>query len=144
MARQLPPSIIDDLGLVKALRSECHSFSRREGIEVTFVHRHVPQSLPKDLTLSLYRIAQEGLRNVAKHSRSRDATLELLAINGEISLAVKDHGVGFSTLHVQRKGLGLISMRERARLNDGGVTVHSIPGKGTTIEVRMPLRSEPK
>ena len=144
MARHLHPSIIDDLGLVKALRSECNSFSQREGIEVTFEHRHVPQSLPKDLTLSLYRIAQEGLRNVARHSRSRDATLELLAINGEISLAIKDHGVGFSTVDVQGKGLGLISMRERARLNDGVVTVHSIPGKGTTIEARMPLRGEPK
>lgn len=140
VARRLHPSVIDDLGLVKALRSECNSFSHREGIAVEFKHRRVPRSLPKDLSLSLYRIAQEGLRNVAKHSTSRDATIELAAVNGEISLAIRDRGIGFSAAEVQGRGLGLISMRERARLNGGVVAVDSAPGKGTTIEIRVPLR----
>jgi len=142
VARHLHPSVIDDLGLVKALRSECNDFSRREGIEVRFMHRRVPRTLSKDLSLSLYRIAQEGLRNVAKHSTSSDATVELAAVNGEINLAIRDEGIGFAAADVQGKGLGLVSMRERARLNGGVVAVDSEPGKGTSILIRVPLQGQ--
>ena len=73
LSRQLHPSILDDLGLVDALRSECGGFSEREGISVRYAPRDVPPGIPKELALCLYRIAQEGLRNVAKHSGAKEA-----------------------------------------------------------------------
>lgn len=140
MARRLHPSILDDLGLVKALKAECTHFSNREGIDVAFEHHDVPASLPRDLSLCLYRVAQEGLRNIGKHSDSPDAFVELVgADGGEIRLCVEDHGVGFSLPDADGKGLGLISMRERARLNGGTCEVTSAPGGGTRIDVRLPL-----
>lgn len=144
MSRRLHPSILDDLGLVKALRSECHNFSERHGIKVKFKHRRVPASLPGDLALCLYRIAQEGLGNIARHADSADAFVDLVGVNGEIDLTIKDHGRGFSVRKSEGAGLGLVSMRERARLNGGVAAVHSIPGKGTTIEVRIPVRGQTK
>ena len=77
LSRQLHPSIIDDLGLAEALRSECASFSRREGIHVEFLADNVPANLPKDIALCVYRVAQESLRNVAKHAAVREATVSL-------------------------------------------------------------------
>lgn len=144
MARRLHPSILDDLGLMKALRAECTHFSNREGIDVAFEHRDVPNSLPRGLALCLYRVAQESLRNIGKHADSPDAVVELVGTGGgEIRLCVEDHGVGFSLPDADGKGLGLISMRERARLNGGAYVVRSVPGEGTRIDVRLPLGGEP-
>jgi PAS domain S-box-containing protein len=143
MARRLHPSILDDLGLVKALKAECSHFSNREGIDVDFEHRDVPDTLPRGLSLCLYRVAQEGLRNIGKHAASPDAVVELVGADGdEIRLSVEDHGVGFSLSDADGKGLGLISMRERARLNGGTCAVRSVPGEGTRVDVRLPLAGE--
>jgi signal transduction histidine kinase len=136
----LHPSILDDLGLVDALRSECGGFSEREGISVRYVPRDVPPGIPKELALCLYRIAQEGLRNVAKHSGAKEARVSLTATDEGILLSIEDAGVGFSPAHVHgRGGLGLASMEERARLIGGDLSIHSQPGKGTLIEVWAPL-----
>lgn len=147
MARRLHPSILDDLGLVKALKAECVHFSNREGIDVTFTHHDVPANLPKSLSLSLYRIAQESLRNISKHAASAVATVDLAcADGGEIRLAIEDHGVGFPAEDAGQVGdgggLGLVSMRERARLAGGTCSVLSSPGRGTIVDVRLPLEGE--
>lgn len=143
MARRLHPSILDDLGLVKALKAECSHFSSREGVDVAFAHRDVPDALPRGLSLCLYRVAQESLRNIGKHAASPDAVVELVGSDGEaIRLSVEDHGVGFSLGDAEGKGLGLISMRERARLNGGTCAVRSVPGEGTRVDVRLPLTGE--
>src|SRR5205814_2906016 len=77
LSRQLHPSILDDLGLVEALRSECASFSRREGIAVVYRPDEVPATLPKDIALCVYRVAQEALRNLAKHAGVNEAWVSL-------------------------------------------------------------------
>jgi signal transduction histidine kinase len=140
LSRQLHPSILDDLGLVDALRSECASFSRREGIAVVYHPEAVPTPLPKDVALCLYRVAQEALRNLAKHAAVNEAWVSLLAAGPELVLRVEDKGVGFDPAAMRSQpGLGLSSMEERARLIHAEFAVRSAPGRGTTVEVRVPL-----
>ena len=143
MARRLHPSILDDLGLVKALKAECAHFANREGIDVSFEHHDVSARLPRVLSLCLYRIAQESLRNIGKHAQSPDAVVDLTVDDrGDIRLTVEDHGSGFSFGETHGKGLGLVSMRERARLIGGICSVHSTPGEGTKVDVRLPMGGE--
>jgi len=140
LSRQLHPSILDDLGLVDALRSECASFSQREGIAVRCALADVPSQVPKDVALCLYRIVQEGLRNVAKHSGARQAAVSLAATDEGILLSIEDPGAGFDPAQVPGKpSLGLASMEERARLVGGDFSIRSGPGRGTLIEVWTPL-----
>ncbi|MEA2710069.1 MAG: two-component system, NarL family, sensor kinase, partial [Phycisphaerales bacterium] len=141
ISRQLHPSILDDLGLADAVESECQAFTDREGIAVALDITPLPDSLSNDLALSFYRILQEGLRNVAKHAQTDRVRVSLAAIDGrEIVLRICDSGIGFDTPRLRTgPGLGLASMRERARLVDAELTVTSAPGHGATIEVRAPL-----
>jgi PAS domain S-box-containing protein len=145
VSRQLHPAILDDLGLVEALRSECASLSRREGIAICYRPEEVATTLPKDVALCVYRVAQEALRNVAKHAAVNEAWVTLLATGPELLLRIQDKGVGFDPAggHSQ-PGLGLASMEERVRLIQAQLSVTSAPGQGTTVEVRVPLvRSDP-
>jgi PAS domain S-box-containing protein len=145
LSRQLHPSILYDLGLVDALRSECASFSHREGIAVAYRPEEVPTNLPKDVALCVYRVTQEALRNLAKHAAVTEAWVSLLATGTELLLRVHDKGVGFDPAggHSQ-PGLGLSSMEERAHLIQAKLSVTSAPGQGTTVELRVPLaRSDP-
>jgi PAS domain S-box-containing protein len=140
LSRQLHPSILDDLGLVEALRSECAGFSRREGIAVVYRPENVPATLPKDVALCVYRVAQEALRNLAKHAAVNQASVTLVATNSELVLSVQDKGVGFDPEGVpSHLGLGLSSMEERVRLVEAQLALVSAPGQGTTVEVRVPL-----
>lgn len=140
ISRQLHPSILDDLGLVDAMEAECTSFSQREGIIVTYEAKNVPATLPKDLALSLYRITQEALRNIAKHAQIQEAHVSLVGTDDDVILMIEDHGVGFDRAQVRRKkGVGLASMEERVRLIQGDLSVQSRPGQGTVIEVRVSL-----
>jgi signal transduction histidine kinase len=140
ISRQLHPSILDDLGLVDAIKSLCVGFSEQEGIPVEFTPEDLPENLPKDLSLCLYRITQESLRNIAKHACSKEAHITLAANNGSLLLSIQDSGVGFDPAQARgRPGLGLASMEERVRLIQGSLSVQSGPAQGTTIEVRAPL-----
>ena len=140
LSRQLHPSILDDLGLTATLRAECSTFSQQHGVSVQFLSTNVPDSLPGDISLSLYRIAQESLWNVAKHAQAREITLALSHADKELVLAVEDDGKGFDPYQIKgKRGLGLVSMEERARLVCGNFFVQSQPGKGTRVEVRIPL-----
>ena len=143
LSRQLHPSILDDLGLIKAAESECTSFSRREGIEVVFNHENIPRGIPKDVSLSLYRIIQEGLRNISKHACAEHISVSLKGRGHDVLLSVQDDGIGFDSAEVREKpGLGFSSMRERARLIHGEFFIKSQPEKGTVITVRAPLTRE--
>jgi signal transduction histidine kinase len=140
LSRQLHPSILDDLGLVEALRSECASFSRREGIVVSYLPCEVPSTLPRDVALCVYRVAQESLRNIAKHAAVAEAWVSLLVRGPELVLLVEDLGAGFDATGMRSQpGLGLSSMQERVRLVGAALLVTSAPGRGTTVEVRVPL-----
>jgi signal transduction histidine kinase len=142
MAYQLRPSILDDLGLAPALRSYCEQFTRREGLAVTFRHSGMPEKLPPEVSLCLYRVAQEALRNVAKHTRAKRASVSLTVEEEVALLTVKDWGVGFEPSSAQLRGLGIVGMGERVRLAGGAFEVKSRPGHGAEIEVRIPVRTE--
>lgn len=143
LSRQLHPSILDDLGLADALRSECARFSQREKIAVRCEFEQAPHAIPKDVALGLYRIAQEALRNVAKHARAAEASVSLATTPSGVMLSVEDAGSGFDRARTRGKlGLGLASMEERARLIGGELSIASEPGKGTLIEVWAPLTEE--
>jgi len=140
LSRQLHPSILDDLGLTRAVESLCAQFLNREGIEVVFTAENIPATLSRDVSLSIYRIIQEGLNNIAKHACASRAKVELQRTDGTLSLSIQDDGIGFDAAEVRRKpGLGLSSMRERTRIIHGVLHITSEPEKGTTITVHVPL-----
>ncbi len=140
MAHQLHPAVLDDLGLEPALRSYCAEFSVLTGIPVKFSWQKPFGSLPSEVALCLYRVTQEGLRNVAKHSRAPRAAVTLAGAADAIQLSITDSGVGFSLDEVKSKGgLGIASMEERVRLVNGSILIESVPGKGTRIKVHVPL-----
>jgi PAS domain S-box-containing protein len=141
MSRRLHPAILDDLGLMSALRSECHAFSELYGIQTSLTTSRVPGSVPGNVALCIYRITQEGLQNVVKHSGASHARVDLGFKNGEIRLVIRDSGVGFDTYAQKRTkyGMGLVGMEERARLVGGTLTIQSTPKKGTRVLVRIPF-----
>ena len=105
----------------------------------------MPASIPGDTALCLYRIAQEALRNVIKHSGARHARVELRGSPDAVWLRITDDGSGFDPASAAGKaGLGLVSMRERLRLVGGEITVDSRPSGGARIEVRTPLVTRPR
>jgi len=145
LSRQLHPSILDDLGLVEALRSECASFMRREKIAVAYCPEGTPTQVPREVALCIYRVAQEALRNVAKHAAVKEASVSLDATGPELLLRVQDRGIGFDASRLRTApGLGLSSMQERIRLIHGKLSLVSASGQGTTVEVCVPVaRREP-
>lgn len=143
LSRQLHPSVLDDLGLIKAVKSECASFSRREGTEVVFNHENIPRVISKNLALSLYRIVQEGLNNISKHACAEHISVSLTGIDHVVVLSIQDNGFGFDWEEVKRHpGLGFSSMRERARFIGGEFLISTELEKGTTITVKAPLTTE--
>jgi signal transduction histidine kinase len=142
MTHELHPAVLEHLGLVSALRSHCSEFSANQGVQVGFRIVSEPVSVHPDAAVCLYRIAQEALRNVAKHSEAQQAWVEIDQKNDEILLSIVDKGVGFDGEIPQAgKCLGIISMRERVRLLSGSVKIKSAPGDGTRVNVRIPLSS---
>jgi PAS domain S-box-containing protein len=142
LAYQLHPSVLDDLGLPVALRSYCAEFSEREQIHTTFAHRNIYSPVPQDVASTIYRITQEGLRNVAKHSGSKRASVSLIGTLHDVTLTIRDFGGGFRPDSGKRRaGLGLTSMKERARLIGGELSIASKPNRGTTVRVRIPWRA---
>jgi two-component system, chemotaxis family, CheB/CheR fusion protein len=140
IAYELHPSILDHLGISVALRSLSREFSEREGIPVKFTHSKVPARIPADVASALYRIAQEALRNIAKHAGKTSARIALARGANRLSLSIRDNGIGFDPHSLQGKGgLGLISMQERARLVNGEFCLEAFPGRGVAITVRVPV-----
>jgi signal transduction histidine kinase len=139
LSHRLHPFKLEALGLVEAIRALCADVSKQYGLKVDFVNDPLPTQLPPDLSLCLFRIVQEGLRNVVKHSGSTDVWIQLSASHSEVSLQIADCGVGFAPADHVRTGLGLISMRERINFVGGRLAIRSLPGFGTRIGVRVPL-----
>ena len=140
LSYKLHPALLEDLGLTDALKAECERFSRHESIVVETKLEDVPPSIPLDVGLCLFRVTQEALRNIARHSRAVTARVSVRSLDGGLYLAVSDTGIGFDpTKHRHRPSLGLASMRERVRLVGGELDVESSPGHGTTIMAWVPL-----
>lgn len=142
MSRQLHPTRLDTLGLAAALEGLCREFTAQHNLRVKFVHERAQGPVPKDISLCLFRITQEALMNVVRHSGASQAAVELTHSGDQINLNITDDGVGFDPAFVAvDKGLGLISMRERLRLVGGQLSIDSKVSHGTRIQVRIPLCS---
>jgi signal transduction histidine kinase len=144
LSHQLHPSKLEQLGLVSAVRSLCKELTHARSISIEFTHEDIPQKIAEDLSLCVYRIVQEALANVLKHSGALHAAVHLCCDSGVIQLQVADDGVGFDPQQLNGSpGLGLVNIRERLNLVDGTLVVDSKPNGGTRIEVRVPLRLAP-
>ena len=141
MSYALHPSNLDRLGLAAATLSLCREASSHQSLQVQCAFENIPDSLPRDVALCLYRVIQESLQNIIKHSGACTATVELHGSPSEIRLRITDEGVGFEPESGGRKlGLGLLSMRERLRFVGGTISIDSRLLHGTQINVVVPLR----
>jgi signal transduction histidine kinase len=139
ISRQIHPAILRDLGLVSAIKSQCVRFSKVEKMQVDFDWHDVPDAVPNEIALCIYRVIQESLRNVTKHSQAKHVQIDLRGLGGNIILRIKDDGAGFNLQGVrQTPGIGLASMRERVDYVNGRFSISSEPGKGTVVEVSVP------
>jgi signal transduction histidine kinase len=139
LSHQLHSSTLDTLGLVTGLSSLCRDFGARQGIEIDFASEDIPRTVRPEVSLCLFRIVQEGLQNMKKHSGAKKARVSLRNFGGKLFLSLCDEGIGFDANTLEKPGLGILSMRGRARLLGGDFEVHSKPGKGTRIEAWVPL-----
>ena len=139
----LMPSILEDFGLIPALQLLSDQFSNRTNIKVNFLTHGLVERLDSQIEISLYRIVQEALNNVAKHAEASEVNLQVLKKANSIRLVIEDNGKGIdisNRIRISDKGgMGLISMRERARSLGGTFTIDSIPKNGTLIIVEIPL-----
>jgi PAS domain S-box-containing protein len=137
---RLHPSKLQHLGIAFAAKNFCRELSVRQQVEIDFHSENVPQELPMEISLCLFRVLQEALQNATKHSGSRDMQVLLSGGSDEIQLTVRDSGIGFDLGEaIMGRGLGLTSMTERLRLVNGDLSINSEPHRGTTIRARVPL-----
>jgi PAS domain S-box-containing protein len=139
LSYRLHPSVLDDLGLVEALRAECHRVARQGDMRVEVEATGMPETLPAEASLCLFRVAQEALSNAARHAKASAVTVLLSPRSKGLQLAVSDNGGGFDPRRPRaRPSLGLASMRERVRLLRGELDIESTPGRGTTVVAWIP------
>jgi PAS domain S-box-containing protein len=143
IAHELHPSVLDDLGLVVSLRGLCKEFSERaKDIALEFTDIALPGSIPREVASCLYRVAQEGLQNIAKHANAKHVSVALTLQKGTVVLTIADDGVGFDPEAVKgRGGLGWIGMEERARMVNGKLSIAAPPSHGTRIALEVPLHA---
>jgi len=141
LSHDLHPARLELLGLEAAAAGFCDELSNRHGVTIDVHCENIPTALPRDVSLCLYRVLQEALQNVVKHGVSRHADVSLKGDSDTIGLTVKDSGAGFDPSEAMRgPGLGLTSMNERLKVVGGRLSIHSQPGRGTTIDAVAPLR----
>jgi signal transduction histidine kinase len=133
----LRPSMLDDLGLVAALEWQAREISRRSEVEVDVESDGIPDDLSEEYKMCIYRLTQEALSNVARHSGAHHAWVAVRRNPGKIAISIKDDGHGFDP--ARAKGLGLLGMEERVRRLKGTFHVQSKPGEGTILTAELPL-----
>ena len=142
----LRPPLLEERGLVPALRETLDKFGRENGIETDFAAQGVTE-VPQDLETLAYRVVQEALSNAGKHARADRIGVTVEAVAGQLRIEVTDDGLGFDSAkareYLQMGRVGLASMRERVELANGTFMVHSTPGRGTTVMATLPLESVP-
>jgi PAS domain S-box-containing protein len=139
MARRLHPATLEQFGLRSTLKSECAALAKRTGIHLEFRCRSFPKALSKEVELCLYRVAQECLGNLSRHADASRACLRLEGDADHVRMVIEDSGIGFDASAVPRESLGLLNMAERVRLLRGTLTVDSVIGRGTSVDVSLPL-----
>jgi PAS domain S-box-containing protein len=140
LSHRLHSSALETLGLVAGLRTFCKEFRDQQGIQVDFTHNDVPSGISKDASLCLFRILQEGLRNVKKHSGSDRAEVRLEVVGESLHLSIADWGRGFDIkVRSREAGIGIRSMEERLRLLGGNLHIQARPMEGTRIDAWLPF-----
>ena len=140
LSHRLHSSKLDYMGAVAAMAGFCGEIAAQTGLEIDFEHTDVPRSLPQDISLCLFRVLQEGLRNAVKYSGAQHFKVELRGTPGAILLLIRDSGTGFDPEAAMKNGgLGLISMRERVSLVKGTISIASKPMGGTEIKIHIPV-----
>jgi signal transduction histidine kinase len=145
LSQLLRPTILDDFGLAASLRWLCERFQQRTGLDIQF-NSNVDGRMADETETHLFRIAQEALTNVARHSGATRVDINLDRQNGKVRLEIRDNGRGVSSAPVktssepQPRGLGIVGMRARARSAGGELKIGSAPGEGTVIEASFPYR----
>ena len=140
VSHELHPARLEQLGLEGAVRAVCVGIAAATGLIVRIETSGVPNGVDRDVALCIYRVAQEALHNVVKHSGASRATVTLTRMNGDLVLRVTDQGAGFATdAMASRESLGFTSMRERALVVAGRLRVASRPAYGTTVELLVPM-----
>jgi len=137
IALLLRPSMLDDLGLIPALEWQAREIARRSGIHVKVVAEDAPDVLPDDMRTCVYRVVQEALQNVSRHSRAASAVVTVRQEAGSLLLSVEDDGCGFDP--EKTRGLGVLGMQERVRQLGGRFDLQSAPGEGTALRVTLPI-----
>jgi signal transduction histidine kinase len=141
LSHRLHSSMLDHLGVVPALQRLVEECAQRYAIPIGFTHTPLPAPVSSDVALCLFRIVEESLTNISKHSQAPAARVEMAAHDGGIRLTVADDGQGFDPAILEtRAGLGFVSMRERLRLVRGTIHVQSAPSRGTRIDVWVPSK----
>jgi signal transduction histidine kinase len=144
-ARELRPTVLDDVGLIPALHTFMRSFREQTGIQISFSAFAAVDRVNGDKRTVLYRVAQEALTNVARHAAASRVDVKIQKLNDAICMRIKDDGKGFQServLHAKTsKRLGLLGMRERLDMVGGTFNIQSKPGKGTTVLAHVPLTS---
>jgi signal transduction histidine kinase len=143
LSYELHPPKLQIMGLVGALESLCGDASKHRGLHVAFTHSSVPSRIHANVSLCLYRIVQEALHNVARHSQAREAQVHVACHADDIALRIADDGIGFDPKNIRSAGLGLLSMQERVADLGGQLTIDTRRGGGTRIDVRVPLAPGP-
>jgi two-component system sensor histidine kinase UhpB len=143
VSHELHPATLRLLGLAAALQAHCVEVEKRHDVQVGLATTGNLRGVPTDVALCLFRIVQEALRNSAVHGEARRLQVSVVESASSLSLTIADDGRGFDLACVRRtgRGLGLVSMAERARLAGGELAVLTSPGQGTTIRVRIPARA---
>jgi PAS domain S-box-containing protein len=146
ISHNLGPSLLDHVGLVAVLRDARTEFADRTGVSVKLTCMHFAARLPEDAELAIYRILQEALRNVEKHANARRVTVSLRQRGAFVQLVINDDGIGFDqddapARRIDKGGLGLLSMRERANFVGGTLKIKSVRRAGTEIEALIPIKT---
>jgi PAS domain S-box-containing protein len=143
LSHELHSSKLEYLGIVAAIKGFCREFGDQQNVKINFESRDLPETLPVEVSLVLFRVLQEALNNAAKYSGVNEFMARLWAEAGEVHLTVSDLGAGFDTAEAMKgSGLGLTSMTERIHLVKGKISIDSAQKHGTTIHARVPLIDE--
>ena len=140
----LMPPVLDEFGLIIALFNLCEDTSRASGIQIKFEHRAKIDTWDKKIQTYLYRIIQEAIHNIVKHSAAKQGYIKLQADIDAIYLSIQDNGIGFRIIHTktdEHPGHGLHNIKERVKLLHGSFDLKSAPGKGTLIQIKVPRRN---
>jgi signal transduction histidine kinase len=144
LSHLLHPALLDDLGLTSAVEWYLKGFSKRHDLRLEVLHDRMEQRLTPEIEASAYRIIQEALTNVAKHARASSCRVYLQRLPHTILITIEDDGIGFEpqeTASAERRGLGLVGIRERVSHLGGSFRLESTPGKGTRLTVELPARA---